>query len=492
MSEENIVLEGSLSDMLNALKSFAVSLRQNWNSSSADLHQRKELIRKLRRQNYYFYRRAKREENTIVKSFYREIAQEIAAQIKQIKKHLAQPSVCLLALGNIIDRSSVDPLKRQLNILLAATAGKGLVKPVAPAAAGATGFFSWLLGRTEKVQAATALVITRDYSKWNKTRPNRPVTKLIILHTTEGSDGSSLHSVKKDGSCNYLVYRNGQVKLIIDSDKMAHHAGRSMWDGLAGLSRYSVGIEIVGYHHRELTLLQEASIKKLLVMLKIKYGVADNLILPHCQVAYGNPNQWNRRKHRPRRKCAMLLGRVATRSKLGIVSRPRSDPDIVAGRLLKSTDEKINVVFNYLYGNTEDPVKVEEEPPEKERPKVIGSDGNTAWSIAGDDYAAATTIYVFPDGLVRTGQEILLEMKKNQADKSKLNLDINHLPNKTSIFVGYIYAGRVISTRSALEIAGKEWNYPTTYYIIPRKGFKSGDGIDPAKIPENTIVLFED
>lgn len=491
---DEVILEGNLEDMLKAIKSFAISLKQvleRKETRSAERGQQEidQLIRKLRRQNYYFYRRIRREENKLVKLSYRKISQEIAAQIEQIKKNHRDWESCAPAIGIIINNCSVDVIRRGLTKAAAATVGSQLTK----SAAGAAGFLGGLLGRREQVIAAQGLVITNDFSKWNKSRPNRPFTRMIILHTTEGSDRSSLNAVKRFGSCNYLVHINGRVKQIIAQDKIANHAGRSMWNNLTGLSRYSIGIEIAGYHYKELTVRQYQAVKLLLAKLKKNYGIIDNLILPHCQIAYGNPNQYNKKKHRPRRKCAMLLGRVKTRERLGLTSRPASDPDLDAGRLVKSTDPNVNIIFNYLYGSSEEPIDSgKDSPEEKARQKIIGKDGNTAWEIAGDEYGSSTTIYLFPDGLVRTGQEILKEMKKPSSDKSKLNIDINHLPSKTNIFVGYVYGGKVTSTRSAIDIAGIEWDYPTTYYIIPKKGFRSGDGIDPRKIPKDTIVLFED
>src|SRR3989344_271990 len=498
MPEDDLILEGNINDMLEAIKSFAISIKLVMDENEVKSAENKQaeadqLIRKLRRQNYYFYRKVRREENKLARLFYRQISQEIAAKIKKIKKNRRDRNKCAPAIGIIIENCSVDRLRRGLTTAAVAAAGREITASAAKAAAGAAGFLGGLLGRREKALASSELLIANDFSKWDKSRPNRPYTKLIILHTTEGHDGSSLNTVKTDGSCNYLVHTDGKVKRIIASEKIANHAGRSMWNNLTGLSRYSIGVEIVGYHYRELTTKQQVAIKQLLTQLKKSYGIEDNFILPHCQVAYGNPNKYNKGKHRPRRKCAMLLGRMKTRNRLGLSSRPGNDPDIAARRLTKSTDKKVNIVFDYLYYNSENPIdNGSDSPEEKAGPKIISKDGNTAWEIAGEEYGSETTIYLFPNGLVRSGKEILEEMRKPASDKSKLNLDINHLPKNTSIFVGYIYGGIVTSDRSVVQIAGKQWNYPSTYYIIPKIGFKSGDGIDPNRIPEKTIVLFED
>lgn len=244
---DEVILEGNLDDMLKAIKSFAISLKQvmeETGTRSAGRNQSEvdNLTRKLRRQNYYFYRKVKREENKTAKLFYRKISQEIAAQVKQIKKNRRDWKACTPAIGIIIDHCSVDVIRRGLTQAAAAGAGRELAKSAAKAAAGAAGFFGGLLGRRDEVLAAQKLIITNDFSKWNKSRPNRPSTRMIILHTTEGKDISSLNTVKRFGSCNYLVHTNGRVKQIIAKEKMAHHAGRSMWNGLTGLSRYSIGI----------------------------------------------------------------------------------------------------------------------------------------------------------------------------------------------------------------------------------------------------------
>lgn len=228
-------------------------------------------------------------------------------------------------------------------------------------------------------------------------------------------------------------------------------------------------------------LKQIAAVKQLLADLKSSYRIEDNLILPHCQVAYGSPNQYNKRNHRPRRRCAMLLGRVETRKQLGLMSRPGFDPDMAAGRLVKSTDADTNVALNYLYERLEKPIDNGKDPPEEKAVvKVIGKDGDTAWAIAEEEYNSKSTIYLFPDGLVRTGEEIIAEMRKPDTDKKKLKININYLPKDTTVFVGYTYGGIVTLGKSASDIT-EQWNYPTTYYIMPNKKIKSGDDINPKK-----------
>jgi N-acetylmuramoyl-L-alanine amidase len=114
----------------------------------------------------------------------------------------------------------------------------------------------------------------------------------------------------------------------------------------------------------------------------------------------------------------------------------------------------------------------------------IGKDGDTPQAIAGTDYASKTTIYFFPDGLVRTGAEL----KKRRSWRELLKKP----PKGTRLLVGYIYGGHVKTRRSPKSIAGEKWNYPSTYYRYPDGTILSGDDVDLKDIPAGTLVFCQE
>ena len=114
----------------------------------------------------------------------------------------------------------------------------------------------------------------------------------------------------------------------------------------------------------------------------------------------------------------------------------------------------------------------------------IGTDGATAQAIAGKAYTSRTTIYFFPDGLVRTG----LELKKRRSGRALLS----KTPTGARILIGYIYGGHVKIRRSPKSIAGVKWNYPSTFYRYPDGKILSGDDIDISDIPAGTLVLYQE
>jgi N-acetyl-anhydromuramyl-L-alanine amidase AmpD len=91
------------------------------------------------------------------------------------------------------------------------------------------------------------------------TKRVRPETRFIILHSTESRLPSALRSLSRGkvrrgryltrgGHAHYLIARNGAIYKILEPKYWANHAGVSMWNGSDGLSDYSVGIELEGYH----------------------------------------------------------------------------------------------------------------------------------------------------------------------------------------------------------------------------------------------------
>src|SRR5690606_25227781 len=142
----------------------------------------------------------------------------------------------------------------------------------------------------------------------------------------------------------YLVDIDGVVTRIIQRDRIAMHAGRSMWNGKTNLDNISVGIEIVGYHDKPITAAQKQALQELIRQLKAIYKIPDSKVLPHSMVAYGRPNRWHPVSHRGRKRCAMLLARDDLRREIGLHSKPAYDPDVRAGRL-KVADAYLNTVL---------------------------------------------------------------------------------------------------------------------------------------------------
>jgi hypothetical protein len=195
-----------------------------------------------------------------------------------------------------------------------------------------------------------ALEISNRYrSPRNPERKIRSSTRLIVLHTTEAPARSSLNKVSDRGECHFCVTENGSVYRIVDRDREAFHAGRSMWQGAEDVDKYSVGIECVGYHNKVMPNAQIAAIRELVKELKSHYKLPDHAVVAHSHVAYGAPNKWHRYKHRGRKRCGMLFAMPSVRCALGLKTRPAFDPDLKAKRLRCGDD----YLHSVLYGRVD-------------------------------------------------------------------------------------------------------------------------------------------
>ena len=185
--------------------------------------------------------------------------------------------------------------------------------------------------------AADALTLSNRYrSPRNSERPIRKSTRLVVLHTTEAHARSSLNKLSERGEAHYCVVENGTVYRIVDREREAFHAGRSMWNGKEDCDSYSVGIEVVGWHDKPVTLQQIDALKDLVDNLKKIYNLTDAQVVCHSHVAYGAPNKWQKRNHRGRKRCGMLFAMPSVRAKLNLKSKPALDPDVKAGRLIQA------------------------------------------------------------------------------------------------------------------------------------------------------------
>ncbi len=200
--------------------------------------------------------------------------------------------------------------------------------------------------RAEAVDASN-----RYRSPRNPERKIRQSTELIVLHTTEAPARSSLNKLSDRGEAHYCVTEEGAIYRIVDRDKEAFHAGRSVWRGKEDVDKFSIGIECVGDHDKPMGMVQLKAIAALVKDLKSMYRLSDDRVVCHSHVAYGSPNKWHGYKHRGRKRCGMLFATPTIRRILGLKSRPAYDPDVRSKRLVVG-DEYLNRV---LYG-TMDPM----------------------------------------------------------------------------------------------------------------------------------------
>jgi N-acetylmuramoyl-L-alanine amidase len=431
------------------------------------------------------------------------------------------------------------------------TQGIQLTRREAVKAAASLLFVTSSFGEPADTHAST-LRISDQWSPLNGKRPHRPHTHYLILHTTEGAETGSLSKLVRLGEAHYFVALSGAVVRIIDRTKIAKHAGRSMWEGRSNIDNHSIGVEVSGYHNRDINDAQYTALRELLRQLKSLYRIADENVLTHSMVAYGSPNRWHNANHRGRKTCGMIFARPDVRVRLGLEKRPARDPDVEAGRLMVADRE----LFTYLFAKTTTPTlvaagtrtaptagKILEAPSESplissqrtawqiardryNHPSTmyvfpdgkrlagdqirnwsgipsgtrvlidemqdtqpfegfleIGKDGDTIEALAGLAATSATTIYFFPDGLIRTGADL-----KNGRSYQKI---FNNPPRGTRLLVGYVYGGYVQTRRSPSSIAGVKWNYPSTYYRYPDGKIISGDDISPNTIPAGALVFYQ-
>ena len=70
----------------------------------------------------------------------------------------------------------------------------------------------------------------------------------LVIHYTAGSSLDSavrtLTNPSIQASCHIAIGRDGTIVQMVPFSRIAWHAGRSRWQGLVGMNRYSIGIEL--------------------------------------------------------------------------------------------------------------------------------------------------------------------------------------------------------------------------------------------------------
>ena len=287
------------------------------------------------------------------------------------------------------------------------------------------------------MQAAAIDASNRYRSPRNPERSIRRSTELIVLHTTEAPARSSLNKLSDRGEAHFCVTEEGSVYRIVDRDREAFHAGRSMWNGKEDVDKFSIGIECVGYHDKPMSMVQLNAIAKLVKELQSMYRLPDHCVVAHSHVAYGAPNKWQKCRHRGRKRCGMLFATATIRRILGLKTKPGSDADVKAKRLVVA-DPYLNQV---LYGGVD---------------------------VMAKHYPKAT-----PPS--RTGRALA----PRPASPPKTVADLKAQ--------GYSMRGTVGAGQTALKLVGAKWNASDTYYVIRGK-LTPGSKVDPAHLEKGTEV----
>lgn len=329
--------------------------------------------------------------------------------------------------------------------------------------------------------SAGAIDASNKYrSPRNPERPIRASTELIVLHTTEAAAKGSLSKLSERGEAHYCVTEDGSVYRIVDRDREAFHAGRSMWNGREDVDKFSIGIECVGYHDQSMPLVQLLAIRDLVKELKSMYRLSDDRVVCHSNVAYGAPNKWHKRKHRGRKQCGMLFAMPSVRKILDLRSRAASDPDVRAKRLVVG-DQYLERV---LYGNVDTMAavyaKASVQQPSSGR-------GIIDW-ITGAPKPKAVAVPKPPPKPQAVAQAKPAPKKPQPAaaaprpQRKSPPTSIADLRAR-----GYRLRGNISPFNTASRLAGGRWNSPDTYYTIRNKVIP-GDKINPARIERDMGV----
>ncbi len=308
----------------------------------------------------------------------------------------------------------------------------------------------------------------RYRSPRNAERKIRKSTELIVLHTTEAPARSSLNKLSDMGEAHFCVTEEGSVYRIVDRDRIAYHAGRSMWNGKEDVDNFSIGIECVGYHDKAMPTVQIAAIRGLVKELQSMYGLSDERVVCHSHVAYGPPNRWHRKKHRGRKRCGMLFAMPSVRALLGLRTRPAQDQDVRAKRLVVG-DAYLEKV---LYGR----IDTMKSAYTNARLPASESGGFFSWFTRKDTTVQTTPKAASPPKTAPPPKAVVSAAQPKSVAELKAR--------------GYQLVGSVSREQTALKIAGSRWNAADTYYTIRNKVI-SGSVIDPTRIERGMSIWLK-
>jgi len=118
---------------------------------------------------------------------------------------------------------------------------------------------------------------------------------ILLLHYT-GMDSAEaaidwLCNEESGVSCHYFVYENGDIVQLVQEEKRAWHAGKSIWQGESDTNSRSIGVEIVNPGHNlgypDFPEVQIASVIELCRDILSRHAIPSRNVLAHSDVAPG-------------------------------------------------------------------------------------------------------------------------------------------------------------------------------------------------------------
>jgi hypothetical protein len=359
--------------------------------------------------------------------------------------------------------------------------------------------------------AVSGLKIVEYQSRLNRKFPRkiREETLFIVLHSTESRLPSALRTLSKGkvsrghylthgGHAHYLVARNGTVYRILDPKYWANHAGISLWNGYENLSNYSIGIELEGYHNVSFPDDQYRSLRLLLADLQERYGIADRDVVEHYRIAYSPPSRYHRGRLRGRKKDPGEDN--FDRKKAGLEDQYAMDPDVLAGRVEGPLSMARASAPEEITGMEEEESDAESEEPSEaaspgenfsgEEPSNRIGKGKTAWSIAGSQYNAPTTLYRFPNGKTSRGDQIQDWADVPAGTEVQLNISVVPTRKVVSATRAEVMVPETGPNVNPWKIANALYRSSMTYYLSPDGTVKAGHQIaNFNSIPFKTRIL---
>ena len=127
--------------------------------------------------------------------------------------------------------------------------------------------------------------------------PRDADVKFIVLHGTWMSDDAEvvqrLCDADAEVSCHYFIDFNANLHQFVKEEDSAWHAGVSCWQGIEGINKHSIGIEVSNLGEEAGVPYTEAQYTALIVLLKdllARYNLPPEAVIGHSDIA---PNRKN-------------------------------------------------------------------------------------------------------------------------------------------------------------------------------------------------------
>lgn len=152
----------------------------------------------------------------------------------------------------------------------------------------------------------------------------------VVLHHIQANSLTHAISQLKEHqvSSHFIINEDGKIYNLVAENNISYHAGVSNWQGIEGINKFSIGIELINKNPQKnkFSKKQLKATLELCLYLKEKYQILTKNFIGHSDIAYNKETGLHNRKQDPSH---LFDWAFFAKNNIGIFAKSRIKNDLI-------------------------------------------------------------------------------------------------------------------------------------------------------------------